>query len=145
MANLFRMPHQLLTFWTLFNSDFVSKGNAFADRSAKAASLIPLTPDLSASLLDLQPLTLSVSKIQTFDTPEERCLWVQCGCTHSPCGWFSSDHKSCLPKHFHTCFAKWSHGTDHVSKRGMLQKVSSLWSTKGFTVTAERYCKNCII
>lgn len=123
----------------------MSKGNAFADRSAKAASLVPVSPDLSASSLDSQPPDLSVSEIQTFATPEERRLWAKCGCTHTPLSWFSSDKRPCLPKHFFPWFATWSHGLDHVSKRGMLDIVSSLWFTKGFSVIAERCCKNCLI
>ncbi|KAI3357156.1 hypothetical protein L3Q82_015459 [Scortum barcoo] len=60
-------------------------------------------------------------------------------CGGGPCG------NPCLPSHFFPHYAKLTHGSDHVSKGGMLAMISTHWFTKGFSAYAQKYCQACMV
>ncbi|CAI5689825.1 unnamed protein product [Oreochromis niloticus] len=129
-------------------TDSVSQGNAAADAAAKAAAKAAAAGGLPfqhvlASLST--PNLADLPAVQSFASQPEKTLWRKHGCTLVESVWRSHDGRPCLPKHFWPWFLKWTHGLDHVSKGGMLQAVTSLWFTKGFSTAADRYCKRCLI
>ncbi|KAL3999246.1 mannosyl-glycoprotein endo-beta-N-acetylglucosaminidase [Sarotherodon galilaeus] len=129
-------------------TDSVSQGNAAADAAAKAAAKAAAEGGLPFQLV-LAPLSTpnlaDLPAVQSFASQPEKTLWRKHGCTLVESVWRSPDGRPCLPKHFFPWFLKWTHGLDHASKGGMLQAVTSLWFTKGFSTAAERYCKRCLI
>ena len=124
------------------SSDPVSAGNARADAAAKSASLRPV-PHTSHHMLS-QPVA-SLSDLCSLSSPEERKLWAQHGCVVRDGVWYGPDGKPCLPKKLFPCFAKLTHGLDHVSRGGMCTAVQSHWFTKGFSTVAADYCNRCMV
>ncbi|XP_029974616.1 uncharacterized protein LOC115408159 isoform X1 [Salarias fasciatus] len=125
------------------SADSVSRGNAAADAAARRAASAPPAPQLTVA--DSEAPSASLAEVQSLATPDDRRLWSSSGCRFADGVWVSSDGRPCLPRRLFPHFAKLAHGVDHVSKGGMVQQVTSLWFTRGFSVVAERHCKTCLV
>lgn len=127
--------------------DPVSRGNAQADAAAKAAAESKVPPTSCEMMATCSDPLASLPEMQSLATQQERSLWRSCGatCDTHDNVWIGPNGNPCLPKHFFPHFAKLTHGLDHVSKGGMLEMINQFWFTKGFSVTAQKYCESCLI
>lgn len=124
-------------------TDAVSRGNAFADKSAKEAALTPLSPSLVSFPLPLPPP--SITDAQSLSSSSDEDKWKKADCVFTDGIWRCSDGRPCLPSALFPMYCELTHGVDHVSKEGMMKAIQKIWFTKGFTVAAEKHCKKCII
>ncbi|CAL9706360.1 unnamed protein product [Knipowitschia caucasica] len=133
-------------------TDSVSLGNARADRAARAAAKQLLPSSASFSLPhavppETPPLSppASLKDLCSLSSPEERRTWAESGAVFQNGVWVGPDLKPCLPKRLFNCYAKLTHGLDHVSKGNMFQAVQQFWFTKGFSTFAAEFCRSCLI
>ena len=126
------------------SEDVISRGNARADSAAKVAVRRPINVKHETTAL-LSHSVASLSDLSSFVTPAEKKLWIQNNCYQKEGVWYGPDDKPCLPKKLYPCFAKLSHGLDHVSKTGMCAVIQADWYTKGFSTFAADFCRSCMI
>lgn len=126
--------------------DIVSAGNARADAAAKRAALSQPEPKNSTLVYNTtETAIVSLSDMQAWASLEDKAAWKKAGATYEENVWLGPNKKPCLPSHFFPTYCVLTHGVDHVSKGGMIEALRSSFFTKGFTVQAEAFCKNCLI
>ena len=84
-----------------------------ADEKGEVFTTLPSIPTSSGS-----DVPVSLSAMQHFASPEEKCQWRARSCVLTDAVWYDPDNKPCLPRHFFPHDAKLTQWLVHVSKEG---------------------------
>ncbi|XP_061625058.1 uncharacterized protein LOC133475738 isoform X1 [Phyllopteryx taeniolatus] len=125
-------------------TDKVSKGNAFADRTAREAAFKPflgLKQQIEQQTLDDQTL----KDMQQQSPQQERNNWEKQGAKLQNEIYISTEGKQILPKNLFKWAAILSHGISHVSTGGMVAQINRHFTTYGFNLYSKNYCRACMI
>eukprot|EP00079_Xenopus_tropicalis_P020084 XP_012810602.1 PREDICTED: protein NYNRIN-like [Xenopus tropicalis] len=129
------------------DSSPVSKGNNFADVTAKAAAQPPSPPSILSSS-STYPITLSSDELKFFQTnasPQEHAKWTADGATLSPTGLWNVQSKVCLPRSMFHLLALVTHGLSHVSTGGMVTTAQQHFHCPGITTFFKKFVAQCAI
>ncbi|XP_019210800.1 uncharacterized protein LOC109199918 [Oreochromis niloticus] len=123
------------------NSD-ITKGNNFADSAAKAAARD------TNNVLNVEPVTLipleALKDEQTAAPQNEKLSWLRDGAVLEN-DIMTCDGKPILPKSLHKTAALVTHGSTHVSSRGMINILSKYFYTKNFENSVKEFVRTCMI
>ncbi|XP_023808656.1 uncharacterized protein LOC101166204 isoform X1 [Oryzias latipes] len=124
-------------------TDHISKGNAFADATAKQAATKDVEICTNEDVTADAPADV-LKEMQHSAPKQEKDLWLKKGAKLEQGLYVSTEGKPILPKSMYKWAAILSHGPCHVSTGGMMNLLEKYYTTYGFILYSKNFCKQCV-
>lgn len=148
LLNAVQLPQQIAICKCAAHStgiDYITLGNAFADKAAKDAASRPFLAIADCKQQDNILQSDILFDMQQQSPTNEQKMWEKKGATLQDRIYVSTDKKPILPKNLFKWAAVLSHGSSHVSARAMVSLVEKHFTTYGFNLYSTTFCRACLI